>query len=53
MCEWTLWITPIIKKQSLGANIMKNCRLVANIPFTSKLIEKLVPVTETPTETEQ
>jgi hypothetical protein len=35
-------ITPIIKKQSLDANVMKNYRPVANIPFISKLIEKHV-----------
>lgn len=35
-------INPIIKKQSLDANVLKNYRPVANIPFISKLIEKHV-----------
>ena len=35
-------INPIIKKQSLNPNDLKNYRPVANIPFLSKLIEKHV-----------
>ncbi|XP_072041350.1 uncharacterized protein [Amphiura filiformis] len=35
-------INPIIKKQSLDPNDLKNYRPVANIPFLSKLIEKHV-----------
>ena len=35
-------INPIIKKQTLDANVFKNYRPVANIPFISKLIEKHV-----------
>ena len=33
-------ITPIIKKQSLDRNLLKNYRPVSNIPFISKVIEK-------------
>ena len=35
-------INPIIKKQTLDANVFKNYRPVANIPFISKLIDKHV-----------
>ncbi|XP_072018308.1 uncharacterized protein [Amphiura filiformis] len=35
-------INPLIKKQSLDPNVMKNNRPVANIQFISKLIEKYV-----------
>ncbi len=35
-------INPIIKKQSLDPNELKNYRPVANIPFLSKIIEKHV-----------
>ena len=35
-------INPITKKQILDANVFKNYRAVANIPFISRLIEKHV-----------
>ena len=35
-------INPIIKKQTLDPNDLKNYRPVANIPFLSKLLEKHV-----------
>ncbi len=33
-------ITPVLKKPSLNKNDLKNYRPVANLPFTSKIIEK-------------
>ena len=35
-------ITPILKKQSLDRNVLKNYRPVSNLPFLSKVMEKIV-----------
>ena len=35
-------ISPMIKKQGLDSEILKNCRPVANLSFISKIIEKLL-----------
>ena len=35
-------VTPLLKKQSLDQNILKKYRPVSNLPFLSKIIEKIV-----------
>ena len=35
-------ITPLLKKPSLDRNVMKNYRPVSNLPFLSKILEKVV-----------
>ena len=41
-CFKMAYVTPLQKKPSLDRNILKNYRLVSNLSFTSKLIEKVV-----------
>ena len=38
----TTVITPVLKKPSLDHNILKNFRPVSNLPFVSKLLERVV-----------
>ena len=38
----TAVITPVLKKPSLDHNILKNFRPVSNLPFVSKLLERVV-----------
>ena len=35
-------VKPVLKKTSLDPNQMKNCRPVSNLPFLSKILEKVV-----------
>ena len=35
-------VTPLIKKPSLDQNVLKNYRPVSNLPFLSKILEKVV-----------
>ena len=35
-------VTPLLKKPSLDINILKNYRLVSNLPFVSKVLERVV-----------
>ena len=35
-------VTPLIKKHSLDQNVLKNYRPVSNLPFLSKILEKVV-----------
>ena len=35
-------VTPLLKKASLGRNVLKNYRPVSNLPFLSKILEKVV-----------
>ena len=35
-------VTPLLKKVSLGRNVLKNYRPVSNLPFLSKILEKVV-----------
>ena len=35
-------ITPLLKRPSLDAELLKNCRLVSNLPFISKVLERVV-----------
>ena len=35
-------ITPLLKKTSLDRNVMKNYRPVSNLPFLSKILEKVM-----------
>lgn len=37
-------IRPLLKKPSLDANVLKNYRPVSNLPFISKILEKVVDV---------
>ena len=41
ICKSTI-IFPLIKKQGLDPEILKNCRLVANPSYISKIIEKAI-----------
>ena len=38
----TAMVTPLIKKPSLDRNVLKNYRPVSNLPFLSKVLEKVV-----------
>ena len=38
----TAAVTPLLKKASLDANVLKNFRPVSNLPFISKILEKVV-----------
>ena len=38
----TALVTPLLKKSTLDANILKNYRPVSNLPFISKVLEKAV-----------
>ena len=35
-------VTPILKKQGLDANDLRNVRPVSNLPFASKILERVV-----------
>ena len=41
-CFKTAYVKPLLKKPSLGRNLLKNYRPVSNLSFISKLIEKVV-----------
>jgi hypothetical protein len=36
------WIRPLLKKSDLDQNLLKNDRPVSNLPFISKILEKVV-----------
>ncbi|XP_038049729.1 uncharacterized protein LOC119723237 [Patiria miniata] len=41
-CFKTALITPVIKKKSLDSNDLKNYRPISNLPFMSKVVERVV-----------
>ncbi|WP_419627697.1 hypothetical protein, partial [Thiolapillus sp.] len=41
-CMKSAVVKPLLKKPSLDPNVLKHFRPVSNLPFVSKLIEKLV-----------
>ena len=41
-CFKTAYVTPLLKKPNLDRNLLKNYRLVSNLSFIFKLIEKVV-----------
>jgi hypothetical protein len=41
-CFKVAMITPVLKKQSLDRNMLKNYRPVSNLPFLSKVLERVV-----------
>ncbi|XP_038061112.1 uncharacterized protein LOC119731897 [Patiria miniata] len=41
-CFKTALITPVIKKKSLDSNDLKNYRPISNMPFMSKVVERVV-----------
>jgi len=41
-CWKTAVVTPLIKKANLGPDLLKNYRPVSNLPFLSKVLEKVI-----------
>jgi len=35
-------IKPLLKKPTLDSEVLANCRLISNLPFLSKILEKVV-----------